>query len=200
MVLGVRTYIRAAWEAPDHRHREWYIFKLREIYGQFVQEALPCTTPDSAEVHVQIHGETLPLQPTKTIKRSIRERYDAIRRSLVPGTMLSTNADMLDLRLTSTDAGEYQSQARYVGAWTHTWRQGPREPPPQTAFEQAAFHFHRVAKRAQCCNNSDCPAPYFFIVKKGQKYCTQKCAAAGEREAKRRWWHENKKRLRPRKK
>src|ERR1035438_8384477 len=32
--LGVREYLRAAWDAPDHRTRKWYIFKLRDLYAR----------------------------------------------------------------------------------------------------------------------------------------------------------------------
>jgi hypothetical protein len=30
--------------------------------------------------------------------------------------------------------------------------------------------------RARKCGNPDCPAPYFCAVRRGQKFCTQKCA------------------------
>jgi hypothetical protein len=192
-------YLRAAWEAPDDRHRGWYIFKMREAYGQFAQAvALPppnTAALDPDDLHVVINEKT---------KRAIYKRYRGICRyfaagSFVGGTAVrpSTDLDVLDARqLKSKDFDKYQEMVRYLRAWAHTWRHGPRKPPPQTEFEQAAFHFQRVAMRARCCNNPDCLSPYFFIVKKGQKYCSSKCAGAGEREAKRRWWHENKARLR----
>ena len=31
-------------------------------------------------------------------------------------------------------------------------------------------------ERAKKCENPDCPAPYFLAVRKGQKFCSQKCA------------------------
>jgi hypothetical protein len=46
-------------------------------------------------------------------------------------------------------------------------------------------------KRAKKCENPDCPAPYFLAVRKGQKFCSQKCAVLinvrhfREREARR---------------
>jgi hypothetical protein len=65
------------------------------------------------------------------------------------------------------------------------------QPPPLTPFERVAYHFHRIADRARHCANPECPAPYFFAAKKGQKYCTSKCSAPSQRDQKRRWWREN---------
>ena len=41
------------------------------------------------------------------------------------------------------------------------------------------------------CGNPNCAAPYFFATRKGQKYCTDSCAAYGQRLAKSRWWAEH---------
>lgn len=49
-----------------------------------------------------------------------------------------------------------------------------------------------VAGRAKVCTSPDCPAPYFLAVRKGQKFCSQRCAVLinvrrfREREAKQR--------------
>jgi hypothetical protein len=66
-----------------------------------------------------------------------------------------------------------------------------QQAPPLTPFEQALYHFHRIADRARHCGNPECPAPYFFASKKGQRYCSPKCAGPSQREQKRRWWREN---------
>jgi hypothetical protein len=65
------------------------------------------------------------------------------------------------------------------------------EPPSLTPFEQAMFHFQRIAGRARHCPNPTCSTPYFLATKKGQKYCSEPCAIPAQREAKRRWWAEN---------
>jgi hypothetical protein len=67
------------------------------------------------------------------------------------------------------------------------------EEPPViiTPVEAAIFHLRRNRKRALHCPNPDCPAPYFFASKKGQKYCSSECAKPSQRESKRRWWAEN---------
>ncbi len=72
-------------------------------------------------------------------------------------------------------------------------RQGPDEPPPLSPLERAMTHFQRNSDRARHCLNPECPAPYFFAPpkKKGQKYCSEKCAGVGTRESKKRWWNEN---------
>jgi hypothetical protein len=66
------------------------------------------------------------------------------------------------------------------------------EPPAEpTPLEAALFYFKRNVNRARHCPNPDCPAAYFFAAKKGQKYCSEICAKPAQREAKLRWWHEN---------
>jgi hypothetical protein len=195
MVLGVRTYLRAAWEAPDDRHRGWYIFKLREAYGQFAQAvALPSPS-------IVTWGYDVPVK----LKREVHKRIRGIRGHFESGSLAlattvrpSTDLDVWRAPCGTSGLVVFQDD-HFLDFWVRTWSvQRPEEPPPQTAFEQAAFYLYRVATRARVCNSSDCPAPYFLSVKKGQKYCSTKCSGLGEREAKRRWWHENKDRLRPR--
>jgi len=61
-----------------------------------------------------------------------------------------------------------------------------------TPFEAAMFHLQtNLADKIRRCPNQTCPAPYFFAVKKAQKFCSTKCAEPAQREAKRRWWNEN---------
>src|SRR5579863_6366981 len=43
------------------------------------------------------------------------------------------------------------------------------EPPPITELEAAAFYLQTNLRRALYCPNTECPAPYFFASKKGQK-------------------------------
>lgn len=67
------------------------------------------------------------------------------------------------------------------------------EPPPALSLEAILYYFQtRIRDRAKYCGNPDCPAPYFIAKKRWQKYCSEECAGLANREAKRRWWHENK--------
>lgn len=131
-VLEVQGYLRKAWEAPDARQRDWYIFKVRDSYRFSTERGVWEPRRDAA-------GH--PLDPTK-------EELDQ---------------------------------------WNG--------PPPLTFFEQVMYHFHRISLRARRCENESCPAPYFFIAKKGQKYCSVKCSAPALREQKRRWWEEHRARV-----
>jgi len=205
MILGVRMYLRAAWDAPDLRHREWYVFKLRDIYGQFVR-----TSPFWAWGVQPI----APIRPTypegrKTemnpkAKRDIFSKYLQIIRTFVAKHEAKpVHTDIFGRFPIGGAVAEHAVEpvvhpemhrkvVRYINDWSATWSETPKGPPPQTAFEHTIFHFQRAARRARHCIYVECPAPYFLNVKKSQKYCSKKCAAAGEREAKRRWWHENK--------
>jgi hypothetical protein len=69
---------------------------------------------------------------------------------------------------------------------------GPRyAAPPVTPFEAVIFYFQHQGTRARRCPNAECPAPYFFLSKKGQEYCSPECARPARLESQRRWWNEN---------
>jgi hypothetical protein len=48
----------------------------------------------------------------------------------------------------------------------------------------------KAGDKARYCANPECPAPYFFVQRKNQRYCSEICAAPAQRELKRRWWAE----------
>ena len=131
LVAQVQDSLRAAWDAPDLRRREWFIFQARRSY----------------------HWSTV-IDPIET-------------------AMLNTGDERILQKLRS----ELAAARRAV--------------PALTQFERVAYHFHRIADRARHCANPECPAPYFFASKKGQKYCSSKCSAPSQRDQKRRWWREN---------
>ena len=45
-------------------------------------------------------------------------------------------------------------------------------------------------ERLRFCIRPDCPNPYFVASHLKQRYCSEPCAQWGQREAKRRWWHD----------
>lgn len=78
------------------------------------------------------------------------------------------------------------------------WGWWPDSPPMPTAFEQLMVHFQRMMEKARYCANPECPAPYFFAQRRGQKY-HKDCAWYGQRQAKKRYWHGKGKRVRAQK-
>jgi len=64
-------------------------------------------------------------------------------------------------------------------------------PATITPVEAAIFHLRRSRNRALHCPNPNCPAPYFFVSKKGQKFCSPECAKPSQQESKRCWWRDN---------
>ena len=61
-----------------------------------------------------------------------------------------------------------------------------------TSFEAAMYYLQtQLTDKLRRCPNPKCPAPYFFATKKGQKFCSTVCAEPAQREAKRKWWKEN---------
>jgi len=65
------------------------------------------------------------------------------------------------------------------------------ESPEPTRFEQALMFLVKAGRRARYCANPECPAPFFFLKRKNQRYCSEVCAAPAQREMKRRWWVEH---------
>jgi hypothetical protein len=60
--------------------------------------------------------------------------------------------------------------------------------PVPTTFEQALIYLLHDDARTEFCANVGCPAPYFFAIRRGQKYCSDSCALPAQREFKRTWW------------
>ncbi len=80
----------------------------------------------------------------------------------------------------------------YIRPGSTLFRLRTTEPPAKaTALDQAVFYFKANSKKARHCLNRDCPHPYFFQSKKGQKYCSPACSTPAKRAAKLRWWHAN---------
>lgn len=66
-------------------------------------------------------------------------------------------------------------------------------PPEISPLEAALYYLQEgIGDRAKHCANVGCRDPYFIAEKRWQKYCSPRCAAPSNVEAKRRWWHENK--------
>jgi hypothetical protein len=165
MILSVRDHLRAAWDAPDSRVRDWYIFRVRQIY--------------------KTHLENQRKSSTSVIHRDVLEGIE-IKRS-----------GPLDLSQLQAFAQAVQRFSKQASA--QIWTAPPEEPPPQTQFELAMFHFQRIGNKAAHCKGPECLAPYFFRIRNNQKYDSPKCSGEAQRESKRRWWHENNPRRRKRK-
>ncbi len=101
---------------------------------------------------------------------------------------------------------DFQSVWDSPDLWTEVWRwvwlramvakihgveSDKNDPPPMSPFEASMLYFQQNIHSALHCGNPDCAAPYFFAKRKRQKYCSDSCAAYGQRQAKSRWWAEH---------
>jgi len=137
--LVLRDLVRKAWSAPDPRHAEWYLFRLRNLqYGA------------AHRMRTVQRASTASAKPEPEIPGGI------------PGT--------------ENEAKRFMEQS---------------EPPPKTDIEAALVYLQKNLGRARFCPNEDCATPYFFLTKKGQKFCSPECATPARQESKRRWWQEN---------
>lgn len=166
IILSVRNHLRAAWDAPDSRVRDWYIFRVRQIHKHYLENR------NKGLLKPIIHRDSL-------------ESYPGHRSAAMDSSTLEAIARAI---------GDPFSPRRLI------WSEAPEEPPSQTPFERIMSTFHRIGARAAHCKYAECPTPYFFRDKNNQKYCSPECAAPAERESKRRWWNENKDRVRPKSK
>ncbi len=79
--------------------------------------------------------------------------------------------------------------AMFPRGWTE---QGiPSWLPQPSPFEQAIQMLIDAADLAHYCGNPECFNPYFFALRRNQKYCTDACAKPAQREFKRQWWAEH---------
>ena len=62
--------------------------------------------------------------------------------------------------------------------------------PPPSRFEEALVYLQTHGAAARICGDTDCPAPYFFVMRRTQQYCSEQCAQPAQRVAKRKWWAE----------
>jgi hypothetical protein len=64
-------------------------------------------------------------------------------------------------------------------------------PSPESLAAQLAWAFIHNAEHLGYCANPNCKRPRFIKRKADRKYCCSACAKPAKREAKRRWWSEN---------
>jgi hypothetical protein len=113
------------------------------------------------------------VQQLQTVKQELRAQFEAVKAIKINGVAVK------DVREHESGTSAYAFE-RLATA------------PPITFLECCLFYFQRIADRAKRCSNEHCHTPYFVAEKRWQKYCTEACAGPANREAKRKWWHENK--------
>jgi hypothetical protein len=61
--------------------------------------------------------------------------------------------------------------------------------PPLTPLEHCLRHLISKGSKATVCQNKQCRSPYFFAIRKSQKYCSERCALPAQRAFKLAWWN-----------
>lgn len=153
---GLREHMRAAWDAPDIRAREWYIFKVRDLHWR--------------------HARFFQEQPVRDAivqeaQRALTRFKERLKDKLPEGALS-------ELR---QGAQDFFRQREFFGFVVEP-------PPPLSPLENLLSWFQRNAYRARHCANPECPAPYFFAQRRGQKY-HKDCTYYGQREAQKRYWN-----------
>lgn len=98
---------------------------------------------------------------------------------------------LLDLeRQSHARGGDATQRRRFFETWavgTHLLEEVPTICP----FEAAVYWLQVHQRLMVYCEGPVCPAPYFFRIEKGQKFCSPDCAGPARREAKLRWWNQS---------
>jgi hypothetical protein len=101
-------------------------------------------------------------------------------------------APVADLLRMAWDSQSLRKREWYLadleGVYHHEYNRFLDPPTFALPLEALVYYFRRNSERALHCPNPECPAPYFFSTKKGQKYCSPECARPSQLESKRRWW------------
>jgi len=157
---GIRQHLRAAWDAADSRERDWYIFKIRDLYNRIA----------------------LLFQESRADRGAAKTEDKLLMKALgsvVPGPQ-ELPAESSGFEEIGRSVWERFVQ---VGLWVEP-------PPTITPFEQVMYSFQCRSRSALHCPNPSCPAPYFFRQEgdRGRRYCGDDCSRQGRLESKSRWW------------
>jgi len=170
-----------------------------EILGSAADQIIPVSTRNRHEFERHIGmankvGEHLrrAWDAAPDLRRFEWHTWKALKIALMQDAWIA-NSKALNIPSEQSEhlIGPYDKRAGYM-APLFTSLFDPDEPPTAiTPVEAAFFYLRHHPKAALHCPNPECPAPYFFRSKKGQKFCSPECAKPAQREAKRKWWNEH---------
>lgn len=163
-------FLRALWGMRTHLRTVWRAtdqrartWYIHETRRLFVQHSMVLDNPDLPLLKSALHGL-------------------AARDRIATHDLPNKGRRLRELESTADDALEHAASK---------WVYITEPPPPLTIFEQVMFHFEEIAHRARQCRNPECAAPFFFVRRKGQEFCSEECARPAQRRAKSEWWARN---------
>lgn len=180
LVEQIRELLRRVWRSSDSRDREWLILVIRATHDRFLHSAttssinnhwfIPPTTvrfkkdPATGEVGSYAEeSEPYTFDPLTSKREARRERLK---------NYLRRPSNLGEIELTFDLGAELRA-------------------PAMNTFERVLHHFQRNEDRARMCAYPECGTPFFFVQRKGQRYCSPDCSDDAKREQNRRWWREN---------
>jgi hypothetical protein len=181
---------------PEHRdHFERWLRRWQRLLTYKVE--LEVEDDDSAESQVQWENQQVPREQLELFAPIVRTTLCRIWGERDP-----RQRDWYFYRL--RDA--HRQMIRHLEGWqehnaiwdgSKTVQQlldyALQEVPRISAFEAAVYWLQLNQNLMVYCEGPVCPAPYFFRTEKGQKYCSPECADPARRQAKLKWWNENRK-------
>lgn len=175
-LLAFRNLIRKAWDSRDQRHREWYLFKIRDLYARTSRIRAIRNPVELGDV---IERE---LRETRYAQNELEEAEKDLNKPVIARAALANLVTVSD------------------------WRKAEREePPPMSIIETLMLHLQHSLRFAMHCGNPECEVtPYFFRAVKGEEYCSAQCKKWAKNKSQRNSWAKhpewNKKRQRERRK
>ena len=185
-IAGIREHLRAAWDAPDQRARQWYIFKVRDLYATAARVHLNERIADSASKLRFAFSNKPGVKAENDDKGGVRVLRAEETASPGESVISLDESSMTDQMKSSRDAG--------AAFWRRITESGMLvyPPPPMRPFEEVMYHFQLRSHYALHCANPGCPAPYFFKEDgvRTQRYCGEDCSHVARLESKGKWWNE----------
>jgi hypothetical protein len=196
-VWRIGRHLQAVWKESDIRNREWYLFKLRDLNKQF-ENARYAETVQNAQFRLQVAlanredaSPNVRLDALSKVRKDVetaKQNYLELMESREVDVTFHVQVPKPAAPRPDDPGAAIRQRLRELN---HFWGVKIESAPALTPFERIMFYFQQSLDRARLCANPECPAPYFFITKKGQIYCTEACAAFGQRQAKQKWWANN---------
>ncbi|HTT23633.1 MAG TPA: hypothetical protein VMG82_32190 [Candidatus Sulfotelmatobacter sp.] len=169
LVEQIRELLRRVWQSNSQRDREWLIFVIRAIHDRFLHSSGSADSKDTFIGTFRIETDPATGKPAMYQEKSFDPLTSRrMHRQQRLKNYLRRQSQLPEVELTFDLAADVHA-------------------PEMNTFELVLHYFQRNEDRALRCANPECPAPFFFSTRQGQRYCGTDCSGKAKREQNREW-------------
>jgi hypothetical protein len=130
----------------------------------------------------EVGGEPNPLKVQQVVRKLWEGKYEGLQDQAI--------AQGLSLTMPRQEEGFVDTSQLLFHV---NWKGGFIWASPRDLGDYVWLSLLQHSQRLAVCENKEngCPSPYFIRKKKGQKFCSEECAAPSQREFKRKWFREH---------